>query len=352
MILKINDRIRNRKVEFFNKFELDMKYDSIASSFGFDFYYDPENPEHVELACIGHYHLATIEHEGELLLSGFILSEQFTDSSTKSLTKFTGYSYPGVLEDCQIPTSLYPLQSDGLTLKQIVDKLIAPFGLTYVIDSSVSSRMNEVFIKTTANEKQSVKGYLSELASQKNIVISHNEKGQIVFTEAKTKRNPVINFDGGIPFDTMSLTFNGQPMHSHITVIREAGKDGGNAGESTIRNPYVPFVYRPKTIIQSSGDDIDTSKAARTALSDELKSLKLTITVDRWDINGKIIKPNNIINVKNKNLYLFNDSKWFIESVKLTGDNQKKTAVLTCVLPEVYNLDTVKYLFSGINLHG
>lgn len=352
MILKINDRIRNRRVNFFNRFELDMRYDAIASTFAFDFFFDPKNKEHIELACIGHYHIATIENNDELLLSGFILSEQFIDSPEKKLSKFTGYSFPGVLEDCQIPPSLYPLQSDGLTLKQIVDKLIAPFRIKYVIDSAVNARMNQVFEKTTASESQSIKSYLSELASQKNIVISHNEKGELVFTEAKTKSKPIINFDGGVPFDSMTLTFNGQPMHSEITVIREANKKGGNAGQSTIKNPYVPFVYRPKTVVQSSGDDVDTSLAARTALSEELKNLKLIITVDRWDIEGKIIKPNNIITVKNENLYLFNSSKWFIESVKLTGDNEKTTATLTCVIPEVYNQDTPKYIFEGINLHG
>ena len=39
LTLYINDRFRNRKVEFFNKFRLQLKHDSIASTFSFIFYF-------------------------------------------------------------------------------------------------------------------------------------------------------------------------------------------------------------------------------------------------------------------------------------------------------------------------
>jgi prophage tail gpP-like protein len=140
-------------------------------------------------------------------------------------------------------------------------------------------------------------------------------------------------------------------MHSHITVMKQADSNGGNAGEFTIENPYVPFVYRPKVITQSSGDDNDTEKAARNILSDELKNLKLTIVTDRWEVNGKMLKPNNIISVTNPDIYLYKSADWFIESIDFVGDEKQTTATLHCVLPEVYNGKTPKYLFSGINLH-
>lgn len=352
MILKINDRIRNRKVDFFTKFAIEFKYDSIASLFSFDFFFNPENQEHVDLACIGHYHLATLEYNDELLLSGFILNEKFTDKSQKQLTRFSGYSYPGVLEDCQIPVSLYPLQSDGLTLKEIAQKLLKPFNLKMVIDASVSSRMEEVYKTTTAKESQSIATYLTELSSNKKIIVSHTSKGELLFTEANTKSNPILNFDGGIPFDEMSLDFNGQEMHSDITVVKQADIDGGNAGQFTIKNPYVPYVFRPRVIVQSSGTDIDTELVAKTALAEELKNLRLTIKMDRWLVDGKVIKPNNTILVKNPDIYLFKSTKWFIESVKLEGDKEKTVATLSCVLPEVYNGQPPKYIFEGVNTHG
>jgi prophage tail gpP-like protein len=351
MELRINDRIRTRKIDFFNSFNVSLRYDAIASSFQFNFLFNPDNIEHKEMSCIGHYHIVTVEHNNELLLTGYLLSQGFEDSAVKTLSAFSGYSLPGFLEDCEIPPSLYPLQADGLSLRDIATKIIQLFGLKMIVDSSVASKMDEVFEKTTASEGQNIKSFLTELASQKNIVISHTTKGEIHFTRAKAAQKPILYFDGGIPFTKMSLSFNGQAMHSDITVMKQADKDGGNAGEDTIRNPYVPFVYRPRVIRQSSGNDIDTLQAAKNARAAELKNLKLTIVTDRWLVDGKIIRPNNVISVLNPNVYLYKKSDWFIEQVDLTGDNTKTTATLTCVPIEVYNGQEPRYMFEGINLH-
>lgn len=356
MILKIDDRIRTREVKFFNNFQLDLKYDSVGSSFKLDYYFNPNNLELKEMACLGHYHLCTLEHNGELLLSGQILSEAFAGDSTDRMVAMGGYALPGVLEDCEIPTGSYPLQNDGLSLKQIAEKLIRPFGLKMVVHNSVAAKMNSVFDTSTAKESQTVKSYLTELATQKNIIISHTEKGELLFTSADTSKKPILDFDttkGTIPGTEFSLSFNGQAMHSHITVQKEADAEGGNEGEYTIRNPYVfpKDVYRPRVISQSSGTDVDTEQAARNALAAELKNIKLTVSMDRWEANKKIIKPNNTITVLNPDVYLYNKSTWFIEEVSLTGNEKGETAVLTCVLPEVYNGQYPDYLFKGINLH-
>lgn len=350
MILKINDRIRNRQVTNFNNVSLSLRYDALASTFGFSYYFNPENPEHKELMCIGHYHECTIEYNNELLLTGQVLSENFNDSPQVQMVGLSGYSLPGVLEDSQIPTSIYPLQIDGLNLLQIAQKLCNPFKIKVVVDG-VADKMNEVFATTEAKETQSIKSFLSDLAVQKDIVITCNEKGELVFTKAKTELKPIAIFDGTIPVTNMQLSFNGQGMHSHITVMKQA--DEGNAGQETIRNPYViNSVFRPKVITQSSGDDVDTKKVAKAALASELKNLKLTITLDRWTLNNKVIKPNNLITVENERIYLYKRANWFIENVDFSGNEKQQVCTLTCVLPEVYNNNIPEYLFKGINLRG
>ena len=343
MILKI----KKRKFDFFNSFQLNLKYDSVASTFSFDDYFHPENKDHRELLHIGHFHPVTVEHNGELLVTGILLSETFRGANVKKLTSLGGYSFPGVLEDCQIPTSIYPLQSDGLSLREIAEKIIKPFNIEMVIDSAVSKKMNEVYDTSTANELQPIKAYLAELASQKNIILSHTPEGKLLFTRANTNKPAILDFNipegGSIPGTAMSLTFNGQQMHSHITVIKQAGS--GNAGEETVTNPFVPFTFRPKVLVQNSGDDNDTRQAAKNALAKELQNIKLKITTDRWDIDGKIIKPNNIVSVINPDIYLFKKTNWFIESINFTGNEKQTTAVLNCVLPEVYNGKAPTYIF-------
>ncbi len=335
MILKI----KKRKYDFFNSFQLNLKYDSVASTFSFNAYFNPENKDHRELLHIGHFHPIEVEHNDELLVSGILLSEVFKDSSVKELTSLGGYSFPGVLEDCQIPTSIYPLQSDGLSLREIAQKMIKPFNLEMIIDPVVRKKMNAVYDTSTANESQTIKAYLSELASQRNIILSHTPEGKLLFTQANTKKTPIIDFnvpDGGsIPGTSMSLSFNGQRMHSKITVLKQAGD--GNAGQITVNNPFVPFTFRPSVLVQNSGDDNDTRKAAENALAKELQNIKLKITTDRFEVDDKIIKPNNIVSVINPDIFLFKKTNWFIESINFTGNEKQTTAVLNCVLPEVYN---------------
>lgn len=347
MNLLINHRLGTSNVSYFNSFQLELRYDSVASSFGFNFYFDPNNAEHAELACVSHFHEAIVQDKGETLMTGFLLTQTFNLSAKKELCQFGGYSKAGVLEDCNIPPDLYPLQTDGLSLAEIARRLTSRFRLKIIIDPAVQSRMNQVIKKSTADATTTIKDYLTDLCTQRKIIMSHNEKGDLVFTEAKTDVKPLFTVDEGLIGTSMSMTFAGQGIHSHITVMKQASSDGGNAGEYTIRNPYCPvaYVYRPKTIIMNSGDDITIQEAAVNALSAELKNITLTINIDRWDLNGKLLRPNNTIKVKNKELFLYKETIWFIESIRYTGNEKENTAVLTCVLPEVYNGKIPKNVF-------
>lgn len=355
LVLKINDRFRNRQVDFFNEFTFTLAHDSIGSTFGFNFYFDPKIAEHKEMCCVTHFHEVTLEFNDELLITGNITNQQFKVSSVKQLSSFGGYSKTGVLEDCEIPLSVYPLQADGLSLKQIASKLIAPFGLKMVIDQSVEARMNKSFKTSTASESQTVKDYLCELATQKNIVISHNEKGELLFTESKTSQEPILDFDltKATPIGTtFTFDYDGQSMHSKIFIQKQASIDGGNAGTQSIANPYVlQSVFRPTVKNQSSGDDNDTVLATNRALSDELRGIKLTIETDRWVVNNKLIRPNNLISIYAPELYIFKKTDFFIESVTYNGDQEKTTATINCVLPEVYNNKVPVSMFKDINLH-
>lgn len=329
MTLKIN----NKKFDFFNSFSLQLRYNSVGSAFSFVAYFNPDNTEHKQLLKPLRYARCIVEHEGETLITGTLLNNSFKSAPVKQLVSISGYSVTGVLEDCE---TFEPLQSNGLTLKEVAEKLLKPFNISMVIADAVKAKMDETFTVTTANEKQSVKSYLTELAAQKNIIISHTAGGSLLLTVANASQKPLIHFDGSIPGTELSLSINGQAMHSIIKVVAQADTETANTAENTVTNPFVP-VYRPKLVVQSSGTDNDTEQAAKNVRADELKNIKLTITTDRWMIDGKVIKPNMVISVTDPELFLYKKTNWFVESVKLDGDSSKTTAVLECVLPEVYN---------------
>jgi len=341
MILKIG----TRKLDLYNDVAISLQYDSVASSYQFRFYFDPENADHKAMFTPGSYAPVTIEHNGELLITGVLLEQTFKSGPVRELMSVSGYSKTGVLQDCEIPTSAYPLQANGLSLKQIAEKAIKPFGLKLLVDASVSKEAASVFNKSTCDDKQSVRSYLCELANQKHIIVSHDEKGNLLLTKEQTTQAPVYDFTTGVPWVKMSLTFAGQNMHSQISLLKQASKSGkGNAGQAVISNPYVTG-FRPTTKRQTSGRDVDTSLGVRNVLSKELKELVLTIELDRWVLNGKVIRPNTIVTAVCPDLHIYTKTRFFVATVDLMGDNVNQTAKLTCYVPEVYNSDTPKNIF-------
>jgi len=373
MVLKINDRIRVRTVDFFDRFKLSLRYDSVASVFSFGFYFDPLNREHAELACVSHFHEAIVEHNDERLITGYIISNTFNSGSKRELVQIGGYSKSGVIEDSDITPDYFPLETIGLSLKQIAEKYIKPFGLNLVIDNNVAASSELSFVsngdssdeevdsvvinkpltekleksidKANAKESQNIKDFLTDLASQRNILLSHNAYGDLLFTEPKTNQKPIMHFEAGAIGVSMSLSFNGQGLHSEIWAVKQADSDGGNAGEAKIKNPFVPIVYRPKVVVMTSGTDITIDEFLQKELAKELKNITLTITTSDWEVDGKVIKPNNLITVKNPDLFLYKTTTWFIESVDFEGDAKQTIATLNCVLPGTYNGKSQRNVF-------
>lgn len=356
MELRINDRFVNRKVEYFNGVSVDLSHNTLGGTFSLQYRFKEDNREQIELSCVSHFHEVQILHQGVLLITGVITNNSFTQNSESNLVTLSGHSLPGVLEYVQIPPSIYPLQSDGLTIAQIAKKLINPFNLKMVIDKSVSSKMNTVLSTTEASNTQSIKDYLSTLCKDKNIIMSHNEKGELFFTSSKTDDDPLFEWDltkespRGISFD---FNYDGSSMNSHITILKEKSPEGGNSGQFTIRNPYViGSYYKPKVMTQTSGDDNSTSQNARRELGNQLKGVSLKIQVQGWDIDGVIVVPNNTITIIAPKLYIFRKEKFFIESVNYSVSAENSPVMtLNCVLPEVYNDEPIVNIFRGINLH-
>jgi prophage tail gpP-like protein len=359
MNIKIDHRLGVVDVSFFNKVNINLKYDSVASTFGVEFYFDPKNADHAEMACVSHYHECIISHKGYKLLTGYVLSNSFSEQSKKTLTKIGGYSKPGVFEDCDIPTSLYPLQVDGLTLREITQKIIAPFDIALVVDGVSRQESNQAFTldeqldkkieKTNAKESQNIKSYLTDLAIQRNVVLSHTVNGDLLFTEAKTNQEPLFHVEKGVIATKIGMTFNGQGVHSQIEVLKQPDSTGGDGGKVTIYNPYCPIVFRPKVVVQSSGDINTLEDFAKQVLASELKNIVVTVEIDRWDVYGIPVMPNNIITIKSPENYIYETTEFFIQEVSMVGDSESETAILTCVLPEVYNKQVPKNVFVDVH---
>jgi prophage tail gpP-like protein len=327
-------KIDGRKFDFFTNVNIVLDYNAIASSFSFEGLEDftPPPLEYNDCQIIG--------ENNEVLITGTVLNPQYAATNKPESVRVSGYSKPGVFEDCDIPVSLYPLQLDNLTLKQIVDKLLEPFEVNYIATANVQTEFNKVFKKTNSEPGQKIKDFINDLASQRGIILTHDNLGNLVFTKIEANLLPVVaEFDEGDPgIESMVLQVDAQAMHSEITVLRQADEESPNSGQFTIQNPYVP-VFRPKTIVLNSGDINDVEKAARNELGAELRSIVVTIRTT------KFVKAGQKIKVRGASIKLNVYTEFFVETTVITATNNAVRYDLTCVPIDVFTQSKVQNIF-------
>jgi prophage tail gpP-like protein len=346
--MALNVTIDGEQFEFFQSASLTFRYNSVGSSFKLKGFFDQGNQEIRRLFRPLQFRRIVIKDDDRTVLTGTVINTSFTATKTEELATLTGYSLPGVLEDCQIPVSSYPLQFDNLSIKQIAEQLIQPFGIRLVVDDLASEGANEVITRVTANDGQSIQDFISKTCSQKNLILSHDVRGRLVITRARTSGQIQTFFDAQTPVTKLDSVFNGRGLHSDITVFKQTSIQGGNAAEESIENPFVSS-FRPTTRTQTTGTENDTQQAARNVLAEELRNINVTITTDRWYwLNGErleIMQPNRVVGVRSERAYLFGVQRWFVEEVTLNSDPSKQTGIVKLVLPEVYNNEPVKSRF-------
>lgn len=340
-------KISGQRFDFFNKFDVSLVYNSFASTFSFEGMILNESQKRLFKPLS--YNDVQVLFGDEILLTGTGLNTSTSIENSQSLGGISGYSKTGILSDCEIPLSLYPLQSDGLSLRKIADKLIKPFGIKLIIDSSVETKVNKAYNISTCDSGQTIGDYITELAGQRDVIVTHDNNSNLVFTSLNVKEPSVATYTEGMPTTKISLTVNGQGIHSIVTVQKQATIEIDIPGVKTVTNEMVSK-YRPTVKKQTSGDNNDTESSAEGVRASELRSISLVIETDRWKwTDGKrinIIKPNHIIEVESPSNFLPNRTRFFVEKIDYKGDSEGVNAIITCVLPEVYNGKTPKNIFN------
>lgn len=337
MKLKINDTT----FVFFNSVSILLNLDSVASSFSFLLRFDPDNKAHQSIFKPLSYPKVVLHDDNDdLLLTGVIINHSFEASAESKLVQVSGYSLGGVLEDCNIPYDNYPLESLKRSLADISKNLLDLFGLKIITDLSATNDMNLIYDKTVAKPTESIKDYISRLASQRNILLSHNADGDIVFSKPNFNASPVLSFNESNT-TSISLKTKGQGVYSSLWVLRQPSK--GNKGLTpvdTIENPLVG-TFRTTVKILNSGTDTDTSKAVKSALASQLKTIGVGVKIDRW----VKLKVGDVVTVLSKEIFLYKKTKFVVRQIGLTQNEKNKSMDISLVLPEAYTGETPNKIF-------
>lgn len=351
----INDRFRPRRISNFNEFSLNLKWNSTADTFGFSWLFNPDNPDHKNAMCISHFHECQVYYKSELLVNGNLINARFQHDKNRRMASLEGYTRPGILDTVNVPIYSYPIQTKGLSIKAIANRLCNLYSIDVKIDSSVASDMNSTVKDDNIEPTETIKDYLVKICDPKGIKISHTANGEILFTQANVKKEPIFEIDSkdsSRPAYDMTFNFDGQDMHRYITVMQQATESGANGGQYTIRNPYVINTYpKDKIVTAGSGENSDMKEMARQELSKELKMMKLNISLSNWKIGDEMIKPGDIISIIDPYLYLYYKSKFFIMSASYNGNVDGIKCDLECVPLAVFETTAPESMFRGINLH-
>ena len=349
----ITIKIDNKSFDLFESFSLDSSLDAVASSFQISLKYKEEYDS--IFTPLSFKNIKIFDNQ-KLILNGTIINHSFQSDSNTNLVVISGYSTAGILEDCTMPYELYPLESINKSLNEICKKILPYFGIEYIIDESVSREMNLVFTKSIANPEDSVKSYLSKLAAQRNIIISHRQDGKLLFFRPKANIKSKGIFD---KTNTIGASFDidGQSMQRKLYVLRQPTmpklprrKKGDPPREKVkvrgkfydvIENNLVQDAKRVSVKLMSSGEDLDTKQAVNNYLMDQLKNIKLSISFYEW----KDLEIGDLIEYQNDELKLFKPVQFMVTSINKSFDAESNMYEISCNLPEAYAGGSPKNIF-------
>lgn len=358
--------IEGKNVDYFTAGSITLKLDSIASTFEFASRFSAQNKEHQEMFKPLQYKSVEIfNSQDKLIFTGTILNHRFRSNSGRELVIISGYSKSGILEDVTIPVSSYPLESTNRSLKDIAERLCGLFGIKVLISDqaktisetkvngkatkvraksdfeSLKAKSNSVFGRTSASPTESIKDYLAKLAGQKNIILSHNEKGDVLLFQPDLLQKPKYFFTKGNSL-SMGMDVNGQSMHSDINIVRQPSDENEGVSTTDVSNNTLIGKYRPTTKLLTSGEDTETRDAAKNELAAELKNI--TANVELQGLFDEIY-PGEIVNVHNHFIYNYAYNRWMVDSITMRFDEKSDTTTLNLVPPESFSGDNPRNLF-------
>jgi len=153
---------------------------------------------------------------GEPLFTGTMVAVTPTIDNGARTIAVSGYSLPGVLNDCTPPASSFPLEFNGQGLKEIASAIAEPFGLSV----DFQGERGAVFERVACDPGKKALAFLADLAKQRNLIIASTERGKLLFWQSAAAGKPAARLQQGeAPVLSVTPFFSPQEYYSHITGI-------------------------------------------------------------------------------------------------------------------------------------
>lgn len=282
---------------------------------------------------------------GQLLFSGTVISVMPVLSVRGNTVLVKAYARPGVLNDCTAPASMAPLEFLDQTIAQIAATVAEPFGIT----THFTADAGPAFETVALNPGKKILAFLAKLASQRDLVITNDERGDLVFQQsAKTSSLSGIILDSSIktsvpvasltegqsPLVSVTPAFKPQEYYSHISGI-EPMLIGLSGLSHTVINERLTGVFRPLTFSIDDINDGGVEKAVKAKMGRMFANMaSYTVVVSTWrDAEEKLWTPNTTILLEAPRAMIPSSYEFIIRSVELVKQSTESHAKLNLILP-------------------
>jgi prophage tail gpP-like protein len=335
--------VDGRDFKFWSELELTLSLDTFATC-TFKAPFEPQNREFRETFRPFTFKPLKVLLDGDTLFTGTMVGIFPEVDAESSSIHVTGYAFPAVLDDCNLPGFEDPPEFKKLTLRDIADQLTASFG----IQVDFRGDAGKPFERVKLDAEQTLLDFLVELAQQRSLVFSSTPGGDLLCWKSVPLGSPVAHFqEGEQPLTGIEASFSPQDYFSEITGRGRSRKK--KAGKHTEKNPWLP-VLRPHNFSVPDADPADVPEATRGKLGRMFASVASWTTdfMPGWrDPQGDLWQPNTTSTVLAPRAMIYRKSELLHRSVKLrqsAADSGDESASLGFVLPGAFTGEIPSFL--------
>jgi prophage tail gpP-like protein len=297
---------------------------------------------------------------GEVLLfTGTLVDVAPRVEAETRTVEVSGYGKPGVLGDCTLPASVFPMEFKGAGLREIALSICAPFGIDVDYRMDDDAPFDKIaLVKATRGKRGGKRArwrdhsfdkvaiehdtkpweFLAKLAKQRGAVLTSSSSGKLLIWRA-VPTEPVVSFESGKPpLGVVEPEFNPQEYYSEITGYAPT-KAGRKGSKYTARNERLSGITRPHCFTCSDSEDADVPDAAAAKLGRMFGAaarFKLTGLPTWRDPNGALWHPNTTTSLLAPSAMVYRATDLIIRTATFRQTGEKQDASLTLTFPGAF----------------
>lgn len=327
--------IDGKRFHFFEEMEIHLAIDSHATV-GFSAPFEVERREFRDTFRPFSFKPLEVTVGGVPLFTGTLIDVNPRVEPDSRTVSVTGYSRPGVLDDSNAPGRLVPVEFNGLSIRQIAQRLLEPFGFGVVLEGPEGTPFKRVRI----NPSDKVQPFIAELAQQRGLVMSSTPRGDLLLQRSVAPGRPIARLEEGrAPVISVVPTFSPQEYFSEITGFGKT-KKGRRGSKYTEQNTRLAGgALRACSFTLEDTETADAPAAVKAKMARMFGNMvAYVVSVPTWrDPQGKLWNPNKTLSLKAPNAMIYRETELLLRDVILRRNKDSLTTELGLMIPGAFS---------------